>query len=177
MKIKIKIIGPCLPFFLCLLFFPACQQPTAGASAHPAAAHLADTVTVAVAPVSRTPDTTTLGGLWYLQPVLESDTATGKTPWLELNLFTSKFRGNTGCNSMRGQFWFSKTDSSLTFGDKFATTKMACPGYNEPAFLNSLRNTAHFRLRNGVLSLVGDDNAELSRWMRHQATLTKTSKA
>jgi heat shock protein HslJ len=108
---------------------------------------------------------------------LESDTATGKTPWLEFNPATSKFRGNTGCNSIRGQFWFSKTDSSLTFDEKFATTKMICPGYNEPAFLNSLRNTAHFRLHNGVLSLVGDDNAELSRWMRRQATPTKTSKA
>jgi heat shock protein HslJ len=172
-----KIIGACLPFFLCLLFFPACQQPTAGASSNSAAAHPADTVAVAHVPVSRTLDTTTLGGIWYLQPVLESDTATGKTPWLELNLATSKFKGNTGCNSMRGQFWFSKSDSSLSFGDKFATTKMTCPGYNEPAFLNSLHNTAHFRLHNGVLSLVGDDNEELSRWMRRQATLIKSSKA
>ena len=167
---KINIIGACL--LLCL----ACQQPTDGA-ASPASPHSTDTLTVTAAPVHRTLDTTTLGGLWYLQPVLESDTATGKTPWLELNLATSKFTGNTGCNSMRGQFWFSKTDSSLSFGDKFATTKMACPGYNEPAFLNSLRNTAHFRLRNGVLSLVGEDNAELSRWMRHQAPLIKASKA
>jgi hypothetical protein len=115
---KRKIIGAGLPFFLCLLFFPACQQPTAGASSNSAAAHLADTVAAAPVPVSRALDTTTLGGVWYLQPVLESDTATGKTPWLELNLARSKFKGNTGCNSMRGQFWFSKSDSSLSFGDR-----------------------------------------------------------
>ena len=152
-----------------LLFLLACQSPTAGPSqpASPATA-------AAAAPQPR--DTTTLNGTWYLLPVLASDTATGKIPWLTLNLAGSRFTGNTGCNSMHGKFWFSNSDSSLSFGDKFAISKKACPGYNEPAFLKSLGNTTHYKLRNGLLTLVGDDRSELSRWMRRPATPAKSIK-
>ena len=75
------------------------------------------------------------------------------------------------------EFWFSKTDSSLSFSDKIATTKMACPGYNEPAFMKSLKNATHYRLNNGVLTLLGDDRTELSRWMRKPASAPKALKA
>jgi heat shock protein HslJ len=151
-----------------LLFLPACQSPAAAPSqqAGPATA----------APAAQPRDTTTLDGTWYLQPVLESDTATGKTPRLDLNLAAARFTGNTGCNSMHGKFWFSNNDSSLSFGDKFALSKMVCPGYNEPAFLKSLGNTTHYKLRNGMLTLVGDDHTELSRWMRKPATPSKAIK-
>ena len=94
------------------------------------------------------------------------DTATGRTPWLDLNLDLSRFSGNTGCNSMHGKFYFSKTDNSLSFGNKIAIAKMACPGYNEPAFLKSMGNTARYKLHKDTLTLVGDDHSELSRWVR-----------
>lgn len=160
-----KIIGAA-----CLLFLAACQDAGSGSSSHPA-----DTVAAVVA-APPAPDTTSLGGAWYLVPVLDSDTATGRIPWLEFDLAKSKFVGNTGCNTMRGSFWFSRNDSSLTFGDKLVTTKMMCPGYNEPAFLKSLHNTARYRLRQGVLTLVGDDNLELSRWKRQSPAPAKTLK-
>ena len=151
-----------------LLFLLACQSPTGGPEQTVPA--------TAAAAAPQASDTTTLDGTWYLQPVLDSDTATGKTAWLALNLASSRFTGNTGCNSMHGKFWFSKTDSSLSFGNKIAISKMACTGYNEPAFLKSLGNTTHYKLRDGILTLVGDDRTELSRWMRRPATPAKAIK-
>ena len=160
-----KIIGAA-----CLFFLAACQDTGSGSSGHPA-----DT-TAAVVAAPQAPDTTTLGGAWYLLPVLDSDTATGKIPWIEFDLAKSKFVGNTGCNTMHGEFWFSRNDSSLSFGDKLATSRMMCPGYNEPAFLKSLHSTARYRLHQGMLTLVGDDNLELSRWRRKPSAPAKTLK-
>jgi heat shock protein HslJ len=148
-----------------LLFIPACQNAGDGGSSQPA-----DTSTVASAPITpNVPDTSTLGGRWYLQPVLPSDTAAGQTPWIDLNIDLSRFAGNTGCNSMHGKFYFSKADNSLAFNDKIPISKMACPGFNEIAFLKSLKNTAHYKLRHDTLIFIGDDHAELSRWIRKPA--------
>lgn len=152
-----------------LLFLLACQGP--GKNPAPP-----DTPATAAAPAPRSDDTTTLAGRWYLQPALPSDTAAGKTPWLDLNLDLSRFTGNTGCNSMHGKLYFSKSDSSLSFADKIAVAKMACPGYNEAAFLKSLKNTARYTLHNGTLTLVGDDRTELSRWTRRPANTSKALK-
>ena len=149
----------------------ACQHPLPRPEKRPA-----DSVVTATSkPLP--PDTSTLGGPWFLQPVLPSDTAAGKTPTLVFDMGKSHFSGNTGCNSMRGSFYFSKTDSSLSFSDKIITTKMACPGYNEPAFMKSLRSTTHYRLRNGTLTLLSDGNTELSRWTRKPTAAARTLKA
>lgn len=155
---------------ICLVSLAACQTQV-GPEKHPK-----DSVIVA----SSTPvesDSTTLGGAWYLQAVLPSDTATGKIPTLIFDVAKSKFSGNTGCNSMRGAFWYSAKDSSLSFSDKIISTKMACPGYNEPAFMKSLKNVSHFRLSKGMLTLLSDDNTELSHWMRKPSAPSKTLKA
>ena len=108
-------------------------------------------------------DTTKLGGLWFLQPVLASDTATGKIPRIILDLSSRGFSGNTGCNEMKGTFEY--TDSSLTFNQHITTTKMNCVGYNEKAFLETLLRTNRYRLENGMLILLFD-RTELSRWTR-----------
>jgi heat shock protein HslJ len=155
----------------CLLLFAACQSPTGKQNAANR-----DTI-VAAATIMTSPDTTTLGGTWYLQPVLPSDTAAGKTPSLDFNLTKSRFLGNTGCNSMKGEFWFSKTDSSLSFNEKIVTSKMACPGYNERAFIKSLLSAGRYRLRDGVLTLLSDDNTELSHWVRKPGKAPKALKA
>jgi heat shock protein HslJ len=153
----------------CWLLLLACQSPADGHSKQ-------DTV-MAKAAAPEAPDSTTLGGPWFLQPVLPSDTGAGKTPSLQLDVVKSRFTGNTGCNTMRGSFWFSKNDSSLSFSDKIITTRMACQGYNEKAFIKSLQHATHYRLRKGVLSLLADDNAELSRWMRKPTVPAKSIKA
>ena len=156
-----------------LFSIAACQTSTSNPVHTAKTSDTLATVATIVAP----PDTTTLAGRWYLQPILPSDTATGKVPILDLNLDKSRFSGNTGCNNMHGEFWFSKTDSSLSFSEKISTTKMACPGYNEPAFMKSLRSAGRFRLRNGVLTLLSDDNTELSHWVRRPGAGPKALKA
>jgi heat shock protein HslJ len=119
-------------------------------------------------------DTTKLGGQWFLQPVLASDTATGKIPRLVLDLSTKRFTGNTGCNNMSGQFDF--TDSTLQFNQRIITTKMACVGYNEKEFLETLLRTNSYKLQNGTLILLFDQT-ELSRWTRKVAPKPVVNKA
>ena len=162
-----------IPIAALALAAAACQTPSSG-PAQPAKTY--DTMAT-VARIVAPPDTTTLGGMWYLQPILPSDTATGKIPTLDLNLDKSRFSGNTGCNKMHGEFWFSKKDSSLSFSDRMSITKMSCPGYNEPAFIKSLRTAGRYRLRNGVLTLLSDDNTELSHWVRRPGAGPKALKA
>jgi heat shock protein HslJ len=108
-------------------------------------------------------DTTTLAGTWFLQPVLTSDTATGTIPRLEFNLNNKRFSGHTGCNSMSGTFNF--TDTSLSFNKDLISTKRACVGYNEKAFLENLLRTERYKLENGILILMFGEQ-ELSHWTR-----------
>ena len=155
----------------CLTLLLACQQPDTKNTKK-------DTAAAALSPTRvQAPDTTVLDGPWYLQPVLASDTASGKRPTLQLDLKKSRFTGNTGCNNMNGKFWYSATDSSISFSEKLITTKMACPAYNEKAFLKSLLLTTHYKLKNGVLTLLAEDNTELSRWERKPSAPPNTGKA
>jgi heat shock protein HslJ len=108
-------------------------------------------------------DTTTLAGNWFLQPVLTSDTATGTIPRLQFNLNSRRFTGHTGCNNMSGTFNF--TDTSMSFNKDIVSTKMACVGYNEKAFLENLLRTNTYKLENGMLILMFGEQ-ELSRWTR-----------
>jgi heat shock protein HslJ len=126
-------------------------------------------MTAKAAIVHEPPDTTTLGGGWVLQPVLPSDTVTGRLPFLHFDLAKSHFYGNSGCNNINGPFWYSDKDSSLSFSDKITSTRMACPGYNEQSFVKSLLHTSHYRLKRGLLIFVSDDNSEVSRWVRKNA--------
>ena len=161
----------------CLILLAACQMPTSNPSGKKADT-LITANTAKIAPGTPTvTDTTTLSGKWYLQPVLPSDTATGKTPFLQFDLAKSRFSGNTGCNPLHGEFYYGKKDSSLSFGNKIAITKMTCPGYNEMAFLKSLGSTGRFRLQNGTLTLLSDDKTELSHWTRKPGSGPKALKA
>ena len=119
-------------------------------------------------------DTVTLNGQWYLQPLLPADTALGKIPVLIFNQATGTFSGNTGCNNMRGSF--QKTDTSLVFSQYIATTKMACTGYNEAAFVKNLLGTNKYKFDNGDLVLLFDAT-ELSRWVRKPDKKIKINKA
>ncbi|WP_166437049.1 META domain-containing protein [Niastella caeni] len=119
-------------------------------------------------------DTTGLGGLWFLQPVLPSDTVTGKIPRLDFNLAKKRFSGNTGCNSMSGAFDF--TDSTLQFNQRIITTKMNCVGYNEREFIENLLRTNSYRLQNGILILMFNQT-ELSHWTRKVAPRPVINKA
>ena len=109
-------------------------------------------------------DTATIAGNWQLQPVLASDTAAGKIPQLNFDLKTNKFSGNTGCNAITGTFVINQ--DALNFKENMASTKMACPGYNEQIFLDNLFKTNRYLIKNGVLQLMYNTTI-LSQWVRH----------
>jgi heat shock protein HslJ len=109
-------------------------------------------------------DTSSIEGTWKLMPVLASDTAAGKIPEINFDLKTNKFSGNTGCNAMSGNFVIKQ--DALSFNENIITTKMACAGYNEKAFLESLAKTNRYQIKNGVLQLMYNTTV-LSQWVRH----------
>lgn len=132
----------------------------------------ADSSQVATSPTFK--DTTTLEGQWFLQAVLSSDTAAGRIPSIIFKLSDKTFTGNTGCNRMSGRFQL--TDSSLTIDERMITTKMACTGYNEDAFIKSLLRTNHYRFEDGLLVLmIGTE--QLSRWTRKPDRSMKVKRA
>ena len=117
-------------------------------------------------------DDTTLAGTWVLQPVLPSDTSTGKVPTLTFNFSSKKFNGNTGCNEMSGHFFIN--GDSLTFDENMITTRKACEGYNEKAFIGNLIKTNRYKIEDGVLQLMSDQTI-LSKWKRNiKPTMNKT---
>jgi len=60
---------------------------------------------------------------------------------------------------------FNYTDTTLSFNKDIVSTKMACVGYNEKAFLENLLRTNTYKLENGILILMFEET-ELSRWTR-----------
>ena len=110
-----------------------------------------------------------IAGNWQLQPVLASDTASGKIPTLNFDLTHHKFTGNTGCNSMSGSFVIK--EDALSFAEQIIITRMACPGYNEKAFLENFTKTNRFQIKNGTLQLMYNTTI-LSNWVRHADTST-----
>ena len=105
----------------------------------------------------------TIAGKWFLQPVLPSDTASGRIPFLDFDLKENRFNGNTGCNGMGGSFTLN--GDALSFGENIISTKMACPGYNEKSFFDNLLKTNRFEIKNGTLQLMYNTTV-LSNWVR-----------
>ena len=110
---------------------------------------------------------TTIAGTWHLVPVLASDTAAGKIPYLNFNLSEKRFSGNTGCNNMSGSFEINH--DALSFGANMISTKMACPGYNEKPFMDNLLKTNGYEIKDGVLQLMYNTTI-LSKWTRNTDT-------
>ena len=117
---------------------------------------------------------TVIAGEWELMPVMASDTATGTIPELNFDLSTAKFSGNTGCNTMQGSFVINK--DALNFGADMVSTKMACQGYNEKAFIDNLLKTNRYEIKDGVLQLMYNTTI-LSKWVRHASNTLKTKQA
>ncbi|MBV9986547.1 MAG: META domain-containing protein [Chitinophagaceae bacterium] len=108
-------------------------------------------------------DSVSLAGEWFLVPMLASDTAAGKLPWLRFNLSQRKFSGFTGCNQISGSFTL-KADQ-LGFDQNISLTRMACPGFNEKEFISNLLRVDHYKIKNGVLWLM-IDQTPVAKWMR-----------
>ncbi len=108
-------------------------------------------------------DTATLAGNWVLQPVLASDTASGKIPTVSFDLTKNKFTGFTGCNRMSGSFMAK--GNTLAINHQLILTKMFCEGYNEKEFITNLLRVNSFKIEGGVLQLM-IDKTPISKWVR-----------
>ena len=108
-------------------------------------------------------DTASLTGIWYLVPVLASDTAAGKLPYIRFNITERRFSGFTGCNQMNGSFLLR--GDQLQFSKDIALTRMACEGYNEKEFVSNLLRVDHYKIKDGVLWLT-TDQTPIAKWMR-----------
>jgi heat shock protein HslJ len=105
----------------------------------------------------------TLNGTWYLIPVLASDTAAGKLPFLTINLKKKQFIGNDGCNDISGTF--ITAEDKLSFSDDIKGTKIECKGYDEKAFLHNFLLTSNYKIEDSTLSLMNGKTV-LSKWSR-----------
>ena len=45
-------------------------------------------------------------------------------------------------------------EDALSFAEQIIITRMACPGYNEKAFLENFTKTNRFQIKNGTLQLM-----------------------
>ena len=109
------------------------------------------------------PKPTTLSGKWNLIPALPADTATGRIPFLSFDTGSLKMNGNTGCNNIRGAY--TTADGSLSFSKNIISTRMACAGYNEAAFLKNLLRVNRYQINGDTLQLMADA-APLSYWIK-----------
>lgn len=105
----------------------------------------------------------TLSGKWNLIPALPADTATGKIPFLNFDTNSRKMNGNTGCNNISGAYMAA--GKSLSFSKNIISTRMACPGYDEAAFMKNLLRVNGYEIRGDTLELMAD-TAPLSYWLK-----------
>jgi heat shock protein HslJ len=112
-------------------------------------------------------DSADLAGEWWLQPVLASDTATGRLPRISFDLPRKRFKGFTGCNQMSGVVNI-KADGIL-FDKDMTITRIACEGYNEKEFIVNLLRVTRYQIKDGVLSLL-IEKTPVSRWIRKSAS-------
>lgn len=77
---------------------------------------------------------------------------------IELRFETSSnsVSGTTGCNRFTGSY--TADTANLTFSQNRALTKMACPGYNEQLFLAAMDRINRYRLIEGQLELLQNEN-------------------
>jgi heat shock protein HslJ len=116
-------------------------------------------------------DSMKISGEWFLQPVLPSDTATGRIPSLSFDLAKKTFKGFTGCNQMNGSFMIS--GDALMFDKDLTLTKIACEGFNEKEFITNLLRVDHYQFRDGLLILL-INKTPISKWMRRSDKIMTT---
>lgn len=97
--------------------------------------------------------------LWELQKQNGVSVNTNHIPELVLHSPDKKFYGNTGCNRMSGSFTID--GKALKFDDKIISTRMACEGYNENDFINTLLKVNTYNIRDSLLELKQDSTVLL----------------
>lgn len=74
-----------------------------------------------------------------------------RIPTITINTADQTFIGNSGCNSMSGDFKFD--DKGFHVGRNISTSRMACNGYDESAFLSALKRADSYTLNGNTLEL------------------------
>lgn len=92
--------------------------------------------------VDASSDLSKLGGTWELNYISGPRIAfnglyPGRKPQMIFNLQDKRVSGNSGCNSFSGKL--VADDSSISFNEPMAATKMACPGEGEAIFFEMLK--------------------------------------
>jgi len=121
-----------------------------------------DTATTVQKP--STVDNASLEGTWELKSLTTAETAgkqlkdlfKDKIPTLTFNTKDHKVDGNNGCNGIGGTYE-SEKGNSIKIGDKLVSTMMHCENaaYNE--FMNGLKSTTNFDVRDNELTFISGD--------------------
>lgn len=77
-----------------------------------------------------------------------------RKPELTFSDTTNAVSGTTGCNRLRTAY--ATKGNKFSFDKNIITTRMACPGYDETAFLNALTKVNRYQLQSGQLQLLQD---------------------
>lgn len=132
---------------ICLITLFACSPAKRNSSAN--STHSLSTATLPDAVQINNLDT-----IWELQKQNGVSVNANYIPQLVIHFEDKKFYGNTGCNRMSGSFTIDGT--SLKFDDKIISTRMACQGYNENDFINTLLKVNTYNVQDSLLELKRD---------------------
>jgi heat shock protein HslJ len=83
-----------------------------------------------------------------------------RRPELQFDNTKATVTGSTGCNRLTGSY--TAGDNNFSFGNNIATTKMACPGYEESVFLDALAKVNRYEVANGQLRFMHDSTLVMS---------------
>ncbi|WP_018344365.1 META domain-containing protein [Cytophaga aurantiaca] len=106
-----------------------------------------------------------LGGTWELvstisEPTPFKDLYPSVKPTIAFDARPKQVSGTTSCNTYTGSY--SLDGKTISFGNGFALTKMACPGNGESVFIDRIRKVNKFFIKDQTtLMLLQDDVALL----------------
>ncbi len=97
---------------------------------------------------------------WELRSQFGTQLNVKNVPVLIINSSQKTFGGSTGCNRMSGTFTID--GAKIKFNEEIITTKMACDGYNENGFINTLLKVNAYKVQDSILELSQNDIVLLS---------------
>lgn len=77
-----------------------------------------------------------------------------RKPELQFDALNKRVSGTTGCNRISGQY--TRDTTMFRFADNLLMTKMACPGYDENVFLETMNKVNRALINGNQLSFLQD---------------------
>ncbi|WP_442589075.1 META domain-containing protein [Pedobacter sp. AW31-3R] len=99
--------------------------------------------------VEASSDLSKLGGTWQLDYISGPRIAfnglyPGKIPQMAFDIQGKRVSGNSSCNGFSGKL--VADDTSISFNEPLASTKMACPGEGEAIFFETLKKVNKYTI-------------------------------